>query len=265
MSITTYIIIRLTNGCGCSRICLWPPGALGERRLYKTTGHYAPEHERSVAWNDPVIGIGWSTDIEPALSTKDRAGVPLRKRGGVSMRQLNTSTFWRITAAVRAVRPLLGRLCYSRLGYPLVLAWHTLRTCSRVPLRDWRAERVIERSGLFDKDWYLKNNPDVVEWGVNPVRHYVVFGAKEGRDPSSFFRTRRYLSENRDVAGAGINPLAHFVLYGAAEGRASGADPPVRRQYPITTKPVNADERSGLLIALALIPEAVRSSAGAGP
>jgi GT2 family glycosyltransferase len=179
------------------------------------------------------------------------------------MRQLNTSTFWRTTAPLRAVRRLLGQLCYSRLGYPLVLAWHTLRTCSRVPLRDWRAERVIERSGLFDKDWYLTNNPDVVEWGINPVRHYVVFGAREGRDPSSLFSTRRYLSENGDVAGAGVNPLAHFVLYGAAEGRAGGADPLAHRQYPITTKPVNADERVDLLSALALIPEAVRFSGGA--
>ena len=45
--------------------------------LYKTTDYYAPEHERSIAWNDPAIGIAWPTDVEPTLSAKDRAGVAL--------------------------------------------------------------------------------------------------------------------------------------------------------------------------------------------
>ncbi|MCC6813093.1 MAG: dTDP-4-dehydrorhamnose 3,5-epimerase, partial [Rubrivivax sp.] len=27
--------------------------------LYKTTDYYAPEHERSIAWDDPAIGIDW--------------------------------------------------------------------------------------------------------------------------------------------------------------------------------------------------------------
>jgi dTDP-4-dehydrorhamnose 3,5-epimerase len=46
--------------------------------LYKTTDYYAPEHERTVAWNDPAIGIAWPTDVEPTLSAKDRTGVALR-------------------------------------------------------------------------------------------------------------------------------------------------------------------------------------------
>jgi len=46
--------------------------------LYKTTDYYAPEHERTVAWNDPAIGIDWPIEMEPTLSAKDKAGVPLR-------------------------------------------------------------------------------------------------------------------------------------------------------------------------------------------
>jgi len=46
--------------------------------LYKTTDYYALQHERSVLWNDPAIGIGWPTDGEPTLSAKDKAGVLLR-------------------------------------------------------------------------------------------------------------------------------------------------------------------------------------------
>ena len=45
--------------------------------LYKTTDYYAPEFERSLLWNDPSLNIDWSLLGEPALSAKDRQGVPL--------------------------------------------------------------------------------------------------------------------------------------------------------------------------------------------
>ncbi|MDO5624841.1 MAG: dTDP-4-dehydrorhamnose 3,5-epimerase [Pseudomonadota bacterium] len=49
--------------------------------LYKTTDYYAPQHERSIAWDDPAIGIDWPLAAhgitDPLLSDKDRAGLPL--------------------------------------------------------------------------------------------------------------------------------------------------------------------------------------------
>ena len=42
--------------------------------LYKTTDYYAPQHKRSLAWNDPAIGIDWPIDFEPQLAAKDAAG-----------------------------------------------------------------------------------------------------------------------------------------------------------------------------------------------
>src|SRR5438067_2592917 len=45
--------------------------------LYKTTDYYAPEHERSILWNDPALGIKWPLEGEPTLAKKDAAGVPL--------------------------------------------------------------------------------------------------------------------------------------------------------------------------------------------
>ena len=47
--------------------------------LYKTTDYYAPEHERSILWNDPSLNIDWQVEGEPVLSAKDQAGVPLEK------------------------------------------------------------------------------------------------------------------------------------------------------------------------------------------
>ncbi|ABP77790.1 dTDP-4-dehydrorhamnose 3,5-epimerase [Stutzerimonas stutzeri A1501] len=46
--------------------------------LYKTTDYYAPEHERSLLWNDPELGIEWPLDEAPQLSAKDIAGKLLR-------------------------------------------------------------------------------------------------------------------------------------------------------------------------------------------
>ena len=45
--------------------------------LYKTTDYWVPEFERSIAWNDPAIGIQWQIQGEPALSAKDRQAKPL--------------------------------------------------------------------------------------------------------------------------------------------------------------------------------------------
>jgi len=82
-----------------------------------------------------------------------------------------------------------------------------------------RYSRLTDRSGLFDRNHYLSQNPDVAKSGVNPLKHYLICGAKEGRDPHSLFSSRYYLSQNPDVAGAGVNPLAHYLARGAREGR----------------------------------------------
>ena len=42
--------------------------------MYKTTDFYAPEHERTVAWDDPALSIDWKLDGEPIVSVKDRQG-----------------------------------------------------------------------------------------------------------------------------------------------------------------------------------------------
>lgn len=39
--------------------------------LYKSTDFYAPEHERSIIWNDPELNISWPSETSPELSAKD--------------------------------------------------------------------------------------------------------------------------------------------------------------------------------------------------
>jgi dTDP-4-dehydrorhamnose 3,5-epimerase len=47
--------------------------------IYKTTDYYAPEHERTLLWSDPALGIPWPLQGEPILAEKDRRGVPLEQ------------------------------------------------------------------------------------------------------------------------------------------------------------------------------------------
>ncbi len=43
--------------------------------LYRTTDYWAPEHERSIIWNDSQIGIKWPKSCAPILSEKDERAV----------------------------------------------------------------------------------------------------------------------------------------------------------------------------------------------
>lgn len=78
---------------------------------------------------------------------------------------------------------------------------------------------AIRKSGLFNEKYYLENNSDVRNSGMSAVRHYLLFGGFEGRNPSREFDTSFYLSAYEDVNASGINPLIHFLAFGESEGR----------------------------------------------
>lgn len=89
----------------------------------------------------------------------------------------------------------------------------------REGVRLLRDARLVSASGLLDREWYLRQNPDVAAAHVNPLRHYLRRGAFEGRDPNPWFDSGWYLQQYPDVAKAGVNPLVHYLRYGAHEGR----------------------------------------------
>jgi dTDP-4-dehydrorhamnose 3,5-epimerase len=70
---------------GENKLILWIPGgfAHGFRVvsetadvLYKATDFYAPDQERTIAWNDPQLKIDWKLIGEPIISAKDLGGIP---------------------------------------------------------------------------------------------------------------------------------------------------------------------------------------------
>jgi hypothetical protein len=71
----------------------------------------------------------------------------------------------------------------------------------------------IRRARLFDPAFYLERNPDVRRAGMDPLRHYLRYGAAEGRKPHPLFQPDYYLARCRDAKGG--NPLLHFLDNGA--------------------------------------------------
>ena len=98
-------------------------------------------------------------------------------------------------------------------------------------LSDLSAADVAMMRDHFDADWYRTKYADL-DWTVNdPFVHYISVGWRERRDPSSVFSTGSYLDLYADVRDCGINPFRHWVLDGIREGRSSGAacSPPLAR------------------------------------
>jgi hypothetical protein len=76
---------------------------------------------------------------------------------------------------------------------------------------------LIKSSGIFDEAWYLSHYRDVERAGADPVEHYLLYGAKEGRNPSSLFNSMQYVERYPEIARTGINPLIHFLTYGRSD------------------------------------------------
>ncbi len=103
---------------------------------------------------------------------------------------------------------------------------------------------LLQQSGLFDATYYLTQNPDVKNRGVDPAKHYLMYGGKEGRQPSELFDGNWYLETNPDVKKAGINPLLHYLKFGQLEGRAcKELTPDIITQSAQTTPDDTATEK----------------------
>jgi O-antigen biosynthesis protein len=146
-----------------------------------------------------------------ALETARKETVDAR----LPLEAITSSRTWRFAVAMRRFRRPVRQVSAS--ATKLLKHYHAWRAISCHP-----GARIISESGMFDGDWYLTQYPDVARAGLNPLLHFISFGAAEGRDPHPLFDTSWYLKQNPDVAAANMNPLEHYLKYGAAEGRAPG-------------------------------------------
>ena len=71
---------------------------------------------------------------------------------------------------------------------------------------------IIKKSGLFDEKYYLKTYEDIRKIDIDPLKHYIKNGWKEGRNPSEKFNTNLYLEKNSDLRNKNICPLIHKII-----------------------------------------------------
>ena len=118
------------------------------------------------------------------------------------LNQFKESASWKATAPARALTKPFSRPSPKK---------RTLK----------RQIRLVRESGLFNEGWYLVTYPDVAEKNVDPIEHYLKFGAEERRNPSPTFDTDWYLTTYPDVAEQGMNPLIHYIKFGQHEERST--------------------------------------------
>jgi len=77
---------------------------------------------------------------------------------------------------------------------------------------------LIQKSGLFDPEWYKRRYPDIAQKGADPLTHYLKRGAREGRDPSPMFSTAWYVKKYLGNVAECPNPLVHYIETGQSKG-----------------------------------------------
>lgn len=63
----------------------------------------------------------------------------------------------------------------------------------------------------FDPHWYITNNPDVAQAGIDGVRHFETSGINEGRHPHAFYSADWHNEMNRADADQPGGALRHLV------------------------------------------------------
>jgi CDP-glycerol glycerophosphotransferase (TagB/SpsB family) len=156
--------------------------------LFDTAYYFASNPDVAKAGLNPLLHyfqFGWKEGRNPSID-------------------FDGGWYWahHVDAAEEGVNPLLHYLTMGRA-----------KGLETRPVMDLASEALRE-SGIFDVAYYLENYPDVAESGVDPIRHYLKYGAREGRNPCAFFDTKYYARNNRDIVAQRINPLLHFCRTG---------------------------------------------------
>ena len=91
---------------------------------------------------------------------------------------------------------------------------------SKYSIKYFFEKMTIKKTGLFDEKYYLDKNQDLILTNIDLLRHFILHGWREGRNPANDFDVEFYLNHNPDVRKSGMNPLYHYLKKGAKEGRA---------------------------------------------
>ena len=102
---------------------------------------------------------------------------------------------WAFDSAIDLTQPIADDGERTPAPAPAETAAHTPDTSAPESLSLDDQVALVEQSGLFDEAWYIDRYAEVVDSGVDPIRHYLTVGAERGYDPSPVFQTAYYLQQ----------------------------------------------------------------------
>jgi len=82
---------------------------------------------------------------------------------------------------------------------------------------------------LFDRDYYLENNPGLIDSGIDPLEHYCTVGWKDLLKPNPNFDPWWYWCEYLNPKYELIDPLLHYAIAGREAGFKTRLDRPAVR------------------------------------
>jgi|GEM_PF-1580796 len=178
--------------------------AEGEGRIASLSQAVAEREGQIASLNEGVA----DRDMQIATLTRAKTNYDQQITG------ILNSISWKITKPLRRLRKIKGTILWILCDVVI----DSLKHLSIYPFKQFHEYIVIRNEKLFDKEYYLKTNLDVAQYGINPAWHYIRVGAMEERNPNSSFNTSFYLKYYPDVARSKLNPLFHFIKYGKSEG-----------------------------------------------
>ena len=110
---------------------------------------------------------------------------------------------------------------------------------------------IIENSGLFDKDYYLKEYPDVAAAGVDPLWHFIEFGIREHRRPSPII-SQATISKFYNLSEKSVLDLSMYDLISSLLSESARVENILNKSIISTSK--EFDEVGNLLGLGAVLP-----------
>lgn len=205
------LIDEITQGCrslGHSRLSIFNPNAV-------TATHFGPG--RHQAW--PEGHVVWPDSEEVLLLHYKQLGIDyVAKRSAELSEGMRTGDLERGWGSHYRWTPdeIAGNWQTMRERAVTVPGLGTLREVSPDDFRG--DEKIVERSGLLDPDWYLATYPDVLADRAEPLTHFCLYGWREGRMPNFYFDTSWYAQAYASELAEGVNPLVHYITRGERAG-----------------------------------------------
>ena len=117
------------------------------------------------------------------------------------------------SARYRSTRALRGFMAKHNRGARIVA--HLQRAFALPPPSlTSNDQALVERLGIFHARWYCEQYPDVLSSGIDPYVHYMQYGWREGRRPSSAFDPDGYARLEGSFSPRDHNPIIHLLQVG---------------------------------------------------